>query len=71
MFPGGFGPPDKLFESITLIQTQKIRPFPVILVEKEQWQALLNWIKDTFLKGKHISPEDLETLLADCEAPRV
>ena len=62
IFPGGFGTMDELFESVTLIQTEKIKPFPVILVEKAYWQGLLDWIKGTLLKEKHISPEDLEII---------
>jgi uncharacterized protein (TIGR00730 family) len=62
IFPGGFGTLDELFEAITLIQTEKIKPFPLILVEKEYWQGLLNWIQDTPLKVQHISPDDLEII---------
>jgi uncharacterized protein (TIGR00730 family) len=62
IFPGGFGTLDELFEAITLIQTKKIKPFPVILVEKAYWQGLVDWLKDSLLKVKHISPEDLEII---------
>lgn len=62
IFPGGFGTLDELSEAITLIQTKKIKPFPVILVEKAYWQGLLDWIKGTLLKEQHISPEDLEII---------
>jgi uncharacterized protein (TIGR00730 family) len=62
IFPGGFGTLDELFEAITLIQTEKIKPFPLILVEKEYWQGLLNWLKDTPLHVDHISPDDLEII---------
>jgi uncharacterized protein (TIGR00730 family) len=62
IFPGGFGTLDELFEAITLIQTEKIKPFPVILVEHEYWQGLLDWIKGTLLKAQHIRPEDLEII---------
>jgi uncharacterized protein (TIGR00730 family) len=62
IFPGGFGTLDELFEAITLIQTEKIKPFPVILVEKEYWQGLLHWIKGTLLKAQHICPQDLEII---------
>ena len=62
IFPGGFGTLDELFEAITLIQTKKIKPFPVILVEKAYWQGLVDWLKGTLLKVKHISPEDLEII---------
>lgn len=62
IFPGGFGTLDELFEAITLIQTKKIKPFPVILVEKGYWHGLLDWLKSSLLKVKHISPEDLEII---------
>lgn len=62
IFPGGFGTLDELTEAITLIQTKKIKPFPVILVEKAYWQGLLDWLKGTLLKVGHISPEDLEII---------
>jgi uncharacterized protein (TIGR00730 family) len=60
ILPGGFGTMDELFESITLIQTHKIRPFPVILVGSEYWKGLLDWIKGVVLKEERISPSDLE-----------
>ncbi|MDI7258540.1 MAG: TIGR00730 family Rossman fold protein [Thermodesulfobacteriota bacterium] len=60
ILPGGFGTMDELFESITLIQTHKIRPFPVILVGSEYWKGLLDWMKGVVLKEGKISPTDLE-----------
>lgn len=62
ILPGGFGTMDELFESITLIQTHKIRPFPVILVGSEYWKGLLDWIKEVVLRTEKISPQDLEIL---------
>jgi len=62
IFPGGFGTLDELFEAITLIQTKKIKPLPVILVGKAYWQGLLDWLQGTLLKVQHISPEDLEII---------
>lgn len=60
VLPGGFGTMDELFESMTLIQTGKIARFPIVLVGKEYWGGLLDWIKNTMLeKEKNISPEDL------------
>ena len=58
--PGGFGTLDELFEAITLIQTNRIKPFPVILVGSDYWGGLLSWIQDTLLKRQLISPEDIE-----------
>ena len=58
IFPGGFGTMDELFESLTLIQTDKMKPFPVILVGSDYWGGLLNWITDTMLKNDMILSED-------------
>ena len=62
ILPGGFGTMDELFESITLIQTKKIKPFPVFLVGSDYWKGLLAWIKGVVLKGENISPEDLNII---------
>jgi uncharacterized protein (TIGR00730 family) len=58
--PGGFGTLDEIFEALTLIQTKRIKPFPVILVGTDYWRPLWEWIKGTLLGRKLISPEDLE-----------
>lgn len=61
VMPGGFGTLDELFEAITLIQTKKIGQFPIVLVGKEYWDGLVDWIKDTLLESHAtINPEDLE-----------
>ncbi|MCB2185799.1 MAG: TIGR00730 family Rossman fold protein [Deltaproteobacteria bacterium] len=60
VMPGGFGTLDELAEALTLIQTQRIRPFPVILMGSEYWGGLLDWIKSTMLANETISPEDLD-----------
>jgi hypothetical protein len=62
ILPGGFGTMDELFEAVTLIQTQKIRPFPVILVGSNYWKGMLDWMKEVVLKEGKISPSDLEIL---------
>ena len=62
ILPGGFGTLDELFEAITLIQTRKIKPFPVILVGREYWKGLLDWIRETLLHEKMIAVEDLDIL---------
>jgi len=62
ILPGGFGTMDELLESVTLIQTHKIKPFPVILVGSKYWKGLLDWIKEVVLKEGRISPEDLDIL---------
>ena len=59
VLPGGFGTMDELFEAITLIQTGKIARFPIVLVGKDYWGGLFNWIKDRMLEEGNISPEDL------------
>ena len=62
ILPGGFGTMDEFFEAVTLIQTKKIKPFPVILVGTDYWKGLLDWIKGTVLKQGIISPDDLDIL---------
>jgi uncharacterized protein (TIGR00730 family) len=62
ILPGGFGTMDELLESITLIQTKKIRPFPVILVGSDYWKGFLDWMKEVVLKDEKISLADLEIL---------
>lgn len=60
VMPGGFGTLDELFEAITLIQTNKIHKFPIILVGSTFWEGLMDWIKDTMLSAGNISPKDLD-----------
>ncbi len=60
VLPGGFGTLDELFEALTLIQTEKIVRFPIILVGTEFWTGLLDWIKSALIEAGNISPEDLE-----------
>ena len=62
VMPGGFGTLDEFFEAMTLIQTQKIGKFPIVLVGKSFWEGLLDWIKNTLLKEGNISPEDLNLI---------
>ena len=63
VLPGGVGTLDELFEAITLIQTQKIGKFPIVLVGKSYWEGLLDWIKATMLeKEKNVSAEDLDLI---------
>jgi uncharacterized protein (TIGR00730 family) len=62
LFPGGFGTLDELFESLTLIQTDKVREFPVSLVGLDYWQGLLEWIAEHPLSEGMISPEDVNLL---------
>jgi uncharacterized protein (TIGR00730 family) len=62
IFPGGFGTLDELFEALTLIQTEKIFHFPVILVGRAYWQGLIDWIHDVVLAEHKIKAEDLALL---------
>jgi len=62
LMPGGFGTLDELFETITLIHTRKIRPFPVLLVGKEYWADLLSWLSSQVLAKGFIDPGDLDFL---------
>jgi uncharacterized protein (TIGR00730 family) len=59
IFPGGFGTMDELFEALTLIQTRKIRNFPVVLFGSQYWRGLLAWVTSTMLNEKNINEEDL------------
>ncbi|MCX5692830.1 MAG: TIGR00730 family Rossman fold protein [Candidatus Omnitrophica bacterium] len=60
IFPGGFGTMDEFFETITLIQTQRIDKFPVVLMGGVYWRGLIDWVKKSMLKGRYISEEDLD-----------
>lgn len=65
--PGGFGTLDEITEALTLIQTRRIKPFPVILVGTNYWGGLMDWIRTTLINQRFISPDDLDivTLLDD------
>jgi len=60
VLPGGFGTLDELFEAITLIQTEKIGKFPIILAGKKYWSGLVQWIKDIVLEEGNIKEKDLD-----------
>jgi uncharacterized protein (TIGR00730 family) len=62
VLPGGFGTLDELTEVVTLIQTQRIKPFPIILVGSDYWAGLLDWMKARLLKDQMISAKDLDIL---------
>jgi uncharacterized protein (TIGR00730 family) len=62
IFPGGFGTLDELFEALTLIQTDKVLDFPVVLFGSDYWDELLHFIRAGMLSDGMISPEDIELL---------
>ncbi|OKL46172.1 Rossman fold protein, TIGR00730 family [Boudabousia liubingyangii] len=62
VMPGGFGTLDELFEALTLVQTGKVRNFPVVLVGKDYWQGLLDWVQGTLLPAGMIKESDLQLL---------
>jgi uncharacterized protein (TIGR00730 family) len=68
IMPGGLGTLDELTEVLTLMQTKKIRPFPVVLYQSDYWNGFLNWLKSTILDNGYISEEDIG-LLRVCDNP--
>ncbi|MCF8035334.1 MAG: TIGR00730 family Rossman fold protein [Desulfobacteraceae bacterium] len=62
IMPGGFGTLDELFEAVTLIQTDRIKPLPVVLFGVEYWGGLVEWIKTRLLADRMISPQDLDII---------
>jgi uncharacterized protein (TIGR00730 family) len=71
IFPGGFGTLDELFESLTLIQTGKVRNFPVVLVGSAYWAGLIDWVRDTLLANGAIEAADLGLLQVTDDADEV
>jgi hypothetical protein len=70
--PGGFGTLDELFEALTLVQTQKVSSFPIILVGREYWHGLVEWIEGTMVPAGTISATDLNLFtLVDSEEEAV
>jgi len=62
VFPGGFGTLDELFEAVTLVQTKRVEPFPVILVGRKYWAGMIQWIRRTLVTYGAISEEDLDLI---------
>ena len=62
IMPGGFGTMDEFFEALTLIQTKKTKPFPLILMGSEYWQGLIDWLKNHMLAEGKIAPADMELI---------
>jgi hypothetical protein len=70
IFPGGYGTLDELFEALTLVQTNKVRPFPIVLLGTSYWQGLLDWLRETMLEHGCVSERDLHlfSLVDDAES---
>jgi uncharacterized protein (TIGR00730 family) len=62
ILPGGFGTLDELFEALTLVQTEKVRPFPIILMGSDYWAGLLQWLRETMLGHGCISESDMDMI---------
>lgn len=62
IMPGGFGTMDELFEALTLIQTKKIKSFPLILMGSEYWRGLIDWLKNTMMQEGKINSADMELI---------
>jgi uncharacterized protein (TIGR00730 family) len=60
VFPGGYGTLDELFEALTLIQTGKVKHFPVILFGRRYWSGMVDWLRDTVAAERKINPHDLD-----------
>ena len=60
VMPGGFGTLDEMFEALTLVQTQKVPPFPIVLFDSEYWDGLIDWIKGKLVTAGTISPNDID-----------
>ena len=72
VLPGGLGTLDELFEAMVLVQTQKVTSFPIVLIGKEFWTPLLDWIRNTLVEGGLVSLRDLDIIqVADSAAEAV
>jgi uncharacterized protein (TIGR00730 family) len=63
VLPGGFGTLDELFEALTLIQTQKSAALPLVMMGKNYWEGMIQWLREAMLAGGYISPEDMDLIL--------
>jgi uncharacterized protein (TIGR00730 family) len=71
VFPGGFGTMDELFEAATLRQTEKIRYFPIVLVDSDYWGGLVSWLRESMLGDRYIGPDDLDAIAVCDDLERV
>ncbi len=62
VLPGGFGTFDELFEALTLVQTQKVTSFPIVLLGRDYWGGLLDWVRTSVLPNGMVSPGDIDLL---------
>lgn len=62
IFPGGYGTLDELFEALTLVQTEKVRPFPIVLYGSEYWRGLMQWLRETLLAQQCIDEADFDLI---------
>ena len=62
IMPGGYGTMDEFFEALTLIQTKRVKSFPIIVMGREYWRGLLDWLKNTMLRANMILPFDIEMI---------
>ena len=69
--PGGFGTLDELFEIATLVQTGKIKEFPIVLAGKDFWEPQLDYLRDTMLKHKTIDPVDVDRFIVSDSAEEI
>ncbi|MBF0170502.1 MAG: LOG family protein, partial [Nitrospinae bacterium] len=71
IFPGGFGTFDELFEALTLTRTQRMLPFPIIMVGVDYWEGLLTWLRDKTLASGYIDRTDYQAIVATDDLDRV
>ena len=59
ILPGGFGTLDELFEAVALVQTKRIKPFPIVLYDRAYWAGLLDWMRERLIQDGMVSPREL------------
>ncbi|MDO5537270.1 MAG: TIGR00730 family Rossman fold protein [Desulfovibrionaceae bacterium] len=69
VMPGGMGTVDELSEAFVLAQTNRIKPFPIILYNRAYWQGLMDWLKGTMAEGGYISADEIDGLVSFCDTP--